>query len=645
MAKQESLLSKIEEWVGEGLISPEQTEPITAYEALAQRRRVSPREIFLYIGGFFVLMAVVFGLQMLWDDLSSLGRVIVVAVPTLILWAVGEALRRRQGPLLRRGARALWMLAAWLTAILIAVILNEWPGLDLKGEWLVLWASLGALPLAVIALLALPGLPQGLAAVTLASGLAIGGTLVVDATWPEIRWAAYLPWLVVGAAGLAAAEVTRRRDKGSLIGLFNLFGACSCLLGALLIAVMVAGKANIYVMDADGSNQTRLSRQASGDWSPAWSPDGSGIAFQSDRDGNPEIYVMDADGSNQTRLTRNQALDWDPAWSPDGSRTAFGSDRDGSMDIYVMDADGSNQTRLTRHLSEAWVEVESPAWSPDGSRIAFSSWRDENSEIYVMDADGSNQTSLTRGPSDASSPAWSPDGSRIAFQSERDGNDDIYVMDADGSNQTRLTRHPSGVWGGAWSPVWSPDGSRIAFEAYRDGSMDIYVMDADGSNQTRLTRERSQDLSPAWSPDGSKIAFESLRDGDLEIYVMAAGGSNQTRLTRDPAGDMGPAWSPDGSRIAFESYRGRRPSLLAWDILLLIESLMFIAWSVPRQSRALLCSGLLFLFVGIVQVNSHCFRDQLGLPVVLLIIGVASIAIGLGAARLRRGRLGPEVPR
>ena len=76
--------------------------------------------------------------------------------------------------------------------------------------------------------------------------------------------------------------------------------------------------------------------------------------------------------------------------------------------------------------------------------------------------------------------------------------------------------------------------------------------------------------------------------------------------------------------------------MLAWDILLLIGSLVFIAWSVPRQSRDLLYSGLLFLFVGIVQINAHYFRGQLGLPVVLLIIGVTSIAIGLGADRLSR---------
>ena len=123
MAEQKSLLSLVEKWVEDGLVSPDQAEAITAYEGLAERRRVSPRKILLYLGGLFVLMAVGFGLQVLWADLRWLGRVVVAAVPTLILWAVGQPLRRRRGPLPRGGAQALWMVAAWLTAILIAVTL------------------------------------------------------------------------------------------------------------------------------------------------------------------------------------------------------------------------------------------------------------------------------------------------------------------------------------------------------------------------------------------------------------------------------------------------------------------------------------------------------------------------------------------
>ena len=96
------------------------------------------------------------------------------------------------------------------------------------------------------------------------------------------------------------------------------------------------------------------------DFSPTWSPDGSRIAFDSERDGNLEVYVMNADGTGQTRLTDNPAADGVPAWSPDGSRIAFMSNRDGDYEIYVMNTDGSGQTRLTVNSA---ADV-APAWSP-----------------------------------------------------------------------------------------------------------------------------------------------------------------------------------------------------------------------------------------------------------------------------------------
>ncbi len=255
----------------------------------------------------------------------------------------------------------------------------------------------------------------------------------------------------------------------------------------------------------------QLTDNYSGDYTPAWSPDGRRIAFQSDRDGDSEIYVMNAAGSGVTQLTHNGAGDWSPAWSPDGRRIAFNSDRDGDSEIYVMNAAGSGVTQLTHNDAGD----HGPAWSPDGQRIAFNSDRDGDHEIYVMNAAGSGVTQLTHHGAWDFAPAWSPDGRRIAFSSLRDGDFEIYLMNAAGSGVTQLT-HNDAV---DWFPAWSPDGRRIAFESDRDGDSEIYVMNAAGSGVTQLTHNDDEDWFPAWSPDGQRIAFQSDRDGDHEIYV------------------------------------------------------------------------------------------------------------------------------
>lgn len=183
----------------------------------------------------------------------------------------------------------------------------------------------------------------------------------------------------------------------------------------------------VYMMNADGSGQVNISNSTSNDTQPSWSPDGTRIAFASDRDqpGFPSIYVMNANGSNQTRLTVSGSgfLDDQPAWSLDGTKLAFTSTRDSTVsaweewilregvvnkEIYVMNADGSSQARLTNKMGND----DSPAWSPDGTRIAFRSDRDRNccdpyEQVWVMNADGSNQSNLSDNQFGDHCPNWS----------------------------------------------------------------------------------------------------------------------------------------------------------------------------------------------------------------------------------------------
>jgi Tol biopolymer transport system component len=302
------------------------------------------------------------------------------------------------------------------------------------------------------------------------------------------------------------------------------------------------GNEEIYLADTSGAAPVRLSSSPTDESGIAWSPDGSRLAFVSGAElmsaRNAEIYVVDLEalgpGAAPARLTNNQAGDYSPAWSPDGSRIAFVSERDGNADIYVMNADGSAPTRLT---SNAWRDSR-PVWSPDGARIAYVSG-DERTDIYLIDADGSGQLKLTDNFATDQDPVWSPDGSRLAFVSG-DMDAEIHVINADGSDSRRLT-NASGL---DVSPVWSPNGSAIAFRSHRDGNSEIYLMNADGSGQVNLTNHSASDEFPAWSPDGSRIAFASDREGAFDLYLMKTDGSSVAPLIDDPAEAGGPAWQP-----------------------------------------------------------------------------------------------------
>lgn len=373
----------------------------------------------------------------------------------------------------------------------------------------------------------------------------------------------------------------------------------------------------VYTIDSDGSDETRMTYLEAELAFPAFSPDGTQIAFS--YTSNPfccvyseaEIYTMGSNGSGLTPITTspgdsysafqsygNPDVDGDDIDDPldncktipnpdqldtdgDGQgnacdedddndgvsdandncpltvnqyRVAFSSSRAGNAEIYTMNANGSNVVRLTNNS----FRDENPRFNADGTKIIFSSNRNNSrDEIYSMNADGTNVTRLTNIAGDNLQPSYSPDGTKITFVSKRvNARENIFIMDADGSNQVQLTNvFPRQ----AFNPTFDAAGTRILFDkSYTVSGItyrDIFKMNTDGSNVVQLTQETvGSNFAPSYSRNGSKIVFVSARGGGVNhIYTMNADGSNQTRVTNSPDQETVPSFSPDGARIAFRN--------------------------------------------------------------------------------------------
>jgi Tol biopolymer transport system component len=325
-----------------------------------------------------------------------------------------------------------------------------------------------------------------------------------------------------------SSQSSSRKPLG--IFLWVLLGLAGiCCIGAI---------AFLAIFRSNSRSQEALAVPLAPECSPETTPPAiDRIIFISERDGHSEIYAMNADGSDQLRMTNSPIAATAPHWSPDGKTIFFTSQVDPNLpqqgDLFMMNADGSGQTQVT-----AQDEREDLAGrSPDGKLIVSF----DRPNIFVSNADGSGRKQLTS-ENFNEHPTWSPDGSFIAFISSYGGGEAplytfLYIIRPDGTGQTKLMDNVV-----TWSPNWSPDGKRIAILA--SDLRHIYIIKADGSGAIRIPN-RGGLRSAEWSSDGGWLAFDTNgSDGFLDIAVTKSTCAGFWRLTNTPGNDYDPAWQP-----------------------------------------------------------------------------------------------------
>jgi Tol biopolymer transport system component len=300
-----------------------------------------------------------------------------------------------------------------------------------------------------------------------------------------------------------------------------------------------AEPSSIFLAAVDGSARRRLTSPpagSTGDYYPAFSPDGKYLAFARARSFSAtDLFVMQLNDARPRRLTFDGLTIDGLAWTAGSREIIFSSRRGGSFNsLWRIKAGGGTPERVTAFGED----IISPAISRDDKRLAYTRQLDDmNVWSYTLDAD---DHLAAKGPIIASTfrdsdPDFSPDGRRISFTSGRNGSFGIWVSDGDGGNPRLLFDGGPYVTG---SSRWSPDGRRIAFDTRANdpaevGNPSIWTIDANGGQARRLTDASTGDVAPSWSHDGAWVYFASTRSGSLQVWKIPSSGGSAVQITHN----------------------------------------------------------------------------------------------------------------
>ena len=315
-----------------------------------------------------------------------------------------------------------------------------------------------------------------------------------------------------------------------------------------------AGPVRIWVADARGRNARQITNDTSeavNHVEPSWSPDGEKIVFRRREKSKSDIQVVDLASSEVIWVTDDDYRDLNARWAPDGRSIIFSSYRGGGQNVWrqPVDARGRPAGPAEQLTTGAGNDVQ-VAVSPDGRRVSFTVLG-INSDLWRLGMDPEtgqrtgNPTPLVSTTREDSRGSWSPDGSTLAFNSDRLGNMNIWLRSLRDGSERQLTKGA----GGDYQPNWSPDGSRIVFFSSRKGNVDIWDVEVATGEIRQLTTSPTLDQNPFYSPDGKKIAFQSDRDGRLEVWVMDADGAGQSQLSSIGTSGHFMRWTDDGSAV------------------------------------------------------------------------------------------------